>query len=63
MKLGEIGLYIAQIIDPLIALLLCGIWDQLLFRNKRQSKAVKLSLALILLLSLLIPLVLLIRNQ
>lgn len=62
MSLGNVLLGIAQIIDPLIALLMCAVWDKLFPLSKRQAMFVQLALGLVLLLSLLIPVVLLVEN-
>lgn len=56
LNLGNFLLGFAQIFDPIIALLMCAVWNDLVHLGRRLKVIVQLVLGLILLLSLLIPL-------
>lgn len=58
MDLGHWLLDLAQVFAPLIALLMCAIWDDAIHLNRFQARIAQLVLALILVLSILIPVVL-----
>ena len=55
MDLGHFLLDLAQIVDPLIALLMCAIWNDAIHLSRFRARIAQWVLALVLVLSLLIP--------